>query len=360
MKTKEQEKLTRVIGAVLKNANLPLPKFVQGHALLNTDGTLDTNSAGFRFIIDTLTFIRSGIIEQKFFKVAPGDYMPVDVGEAAWFGKIVQNVVLYDGDSFFTGDQGQGQSARLANTDALLEQLDMITQVWAKQVNWNIVEIAQAAAAGNWDVVSSKMKSLKVNWDLGIQETAFLGHPSRSTMTGLLTSSAITPNTTLLPKKVSEMSAAELATLIGTMFGTYYTRTNSTALPDTWIMPTDDFLGLTQPFSSTYPVNDRLSYLEMAAKRATSNPNFKIIPLAYCQAANNADRLNSGSGYDRHVLYTNDPDTLKLSIPVDFTMLEADTANKFNWSQAAYGQYSGCLITRPLQVMYMDVTTPST
>jgi hypothetical protein len=47
---------------------------------------------------------------------------------------------------------------------------------------------------------------------------------------------------------------------------------------------------------------------------------------------------------------------MKMAIPVDFTMLEADTSNKINWQQAAYGQYSGLLVNRKREVLYFDET----
>ena len=43
-----------------------------------------------------------------------------------------------------------------------------------------------------------------------------------------------------------------------------------------------------------------------------------------------------------------------MAIPVDFTMLEARTLNSFDWEQLAYGQYSGVLVNREREVLYID------
>jgi hypothetical protein len=47
---------------------------------------------------------------------------------------------------------------------------------------------------------------------------------------------------------------------------------------------------------------------------------------------------------------------MKLNIPVDFTMRDARTANDFNWTQPAVGQYSGLLVNRPREMFYLDET----
>ena len=333
--------------------SLKLPSYIQGHRLLNSNGDIDPGSTGYQYIIDTLSFIRSKVIEQKFYEIPIADYVPVDVGEAAWSEEIIQNISFMTGGGFFDGDIDQGQGGeRLATVDAALAPVRMPVRTWAKAANWTIMEIAMAAAASKWDVVSSKLESLKKNWDLGIQQVAFLGHPAVSTITGLLNNAAVTINTSLLPTTVSKMTAAQFATFVAAVLGTYFANTNSTAMPDTLIMPTSDVLGLATPVSSDYPLISKMTYLEDAFKKASGNAGFKILPLAYAQAAQN---LAAGIGKQRHVLFKRDPDVLSLSIPVDLTMLEAKSTNGINWQEPAYGQYSGVLATRPREILYMDV-----
>jgi len=134
----------------------------------------------------------------------------------------------------------------------------------------------------------------------------------------------------------------------------YFTNSNDTEdKPDTFVIPADDYLGLVGPTSSTFMNISKIEYLNNAFQKATDNPNFKIKGLAYAQATRNAD---AGINKDRYILYKSDPKTMKMTIPVDFTMLEAATANNFNWTQPAYGQYSGCLINRKREVLYLDKT----
>ncbi len=345
-----------LVGRLLKNAGI-VPDYVGGRRLTNANGDIDPASSGYRYIIDTLSYIRSSVIDQVFYEVSIGDYLPMDVGEAAWMEEIIQNVNFYQGGSFYEGDADiQADTGRLAQVGAGLDKVRMDVKTWAKATGWTIMELSKAAAANNWDVVEAKLKSLKKNWDLGIQETAFLGHPD-GTLTGLLNDSEVNINTTLITEPLSGMTGTEFQAFIAGLLGAYWTNSQSTRLPDTFVMPTDDYLGLASAASPDYPNISKLEYMLNAFRKMTANEGFQILPLAYAQDDFNADR---GIEKNRYALYRNDPDTMKMAIPVDFTMLEADTTNKINWQQAAYGQYSGVLINRKREVLYFDETAPST
>lgn len=328
------------------------PFSIIGKSLFNANGDIDVNSTGFKYIISTLSYIRSKIIEQKFFEVDIADYVPVDVGEAAFSDEIVQNTEFYTGGSFFEGDVDQGGS-RISQVDASMVANKMPVRNWRKKVNWTLFEIQQAAVASRWDPVEAKMRSLKKNWDLGIQELAFLGRPGDTVMTGLLNNAVVTINTTRITKKISSMSAAEFSTFVGGLLGDYYANSNSTVLPDTFVIPTADYLGLGVPVSSTYPNISMLEYFGNMLKRMTANENFKILPVAYATTANSRGDFTK----DRYVLYRRDPETLSLSIPVDYTMAEPRTVDSMDWLQLAYGQYSGVLVNRPREVLYYALTT---
>lgn len=323
---------------------------VRGMPLYNSAGDIDMTSAGYRYIIDTLSFIRSRIIEQKFYEIDVADYIPVDVGEAAWSDQIVQNEEYYTGGGFFDGDVEVGGS-RIASVNAALNPISMPVRTWRKKTGWTIAEIAQAANAANWDPVEAKIKSLKKNWDLGIQQLAFMGRPNDPVMTGFLNNPAVTINATFLGGPIRLMTAANFATFVAGLMNLYYANTNGVTLPDTFVIPTSDYLGLVTPVSSAYPMISMITYLLDAFKKITQNENFKILPLTYASLDYNTAM---GIGKNRYVLYRNDPEVLSMAIPVDFTMLEARTLNSFDWEQLAYGQYSGVLINREREVLYID------
>ncbi len=327
---------------------------INGMKLTNANGAIDVNSTGYEYVIKTTSEIRARIIEQKFYKVAAADFLPMDVGEAAWKSEIIQNITYDLSGDFYQGDQDtMTGNGKIAEVNTSLAPIRMPTVIWAKGVSWNVSEVAQAAASSNWDIVEGRMKTLKRNWDLGIQETAFLGHPTISGMTGLLNNAEVTVNTTIIPKKLSIMSETEFTLFLSLILQAYFTNSNSTEMPDTFIMPTDDYLGMAVPYSSTYPNISKLEYLLNMFKKMTANESFKILPLAYAQAANNSAR---GINKDRYVLYKNDPETLSMTIPVDFNMYEAGTANNIFWQQPAIGQYSGVLVNRAPEVLYLDET----
>lgn len=320
----------------------------RGMTLLNASGDIDISSTGYRYAIDTMTWIRSNVIKQIFFELSIADYIDVDVGEAAWKSQIVQNLEYYEGGGFADGFINQGNSRR-AQANAALAQKSMPTKTWAKKVTWTIAEIEEAANVGNWDVVEAKLKSLKKNWDLGIQEGAFNGFSGE--LPGLLNQTEVNINTTLITESISGMDATEFQTFVAALLAAYYANSNQTRLPDTFVMPTDDYLGMAAAASPTYPNISKLEYLGNALKKITSNDAFAIKPLTYAQAALNPEAK------DRYILYRKDPEVMKLSIPVDITMNQAYTLNGFDFEQLAYGQISGVLVTRPREVLYIDKTT---
>ncbi len=225
---------------------------------------------------------------------------------------------------------------------------------WAKGYQYTVPEVQKALASTNWDVVSSKMEALKRNWDLGIQKVAFLGFlPDLTHVAGLLTNSQVTADTGTITKNISTMSSAELSTLVATIMGAYFSNSNNTVLPNKFIIPMDDYLGLATPFASGFPIVSMLSYLEDAFKKITGNANFKILPLAYASATNNAGYV-SVSGKQRYVLYRDDVDTLAMDLPVDFYLSPAGTGNNFQWNGVGAGQFTGVTIYRPAEVIYFD------
>ena len=323
---------------------------VKGLPLFNSSGDIDVAASGFKYLIDSMSFIRAQVIKQIFYEVSVEDYIPVDVGEAAWKSEVVQNLEFYEGGSFAEGVTNSGGS-RTATVDTALSQIRMPVRTWKKKATWNIAQISEAANVGNWDPVEAKLRSLKKNWDLGIQELAFIGLPGDTTLTGFLTNASVNINTTLINNDISGLSDANFQTFVKGLLTAYYANSNYTRdNPDTLVMPTADYLGMASAASATYPNISKLEYLENALKKMTRNDGFRILPLTYAQSTLNPAVKN------RYVLYRNDPETLKLTIPVDITMNQACTLNGFDFEQLAYGQFSGVMVNRPREVLYFDKT----
>jgi hypothetical protein len=326
--------------------------------LLNSTGIFSPSDAGYQYAIDTLSYLRAEIIEQKFYEVPIADYFTVDVGQGAYSSEMVQNMSFMSGGDFYSGDvSASGNLGKIEKVGALTTPIRIPNQYWMKGVNWQILEIKAAAQFQRWDVVEERLKSLKKDWDLGIQETAFLGHPMITALTGLINNADLTPNTTLITTPIKDMTTAEFKAFVASCLQTYWAYSNNTALPDTFVLPTTDYLGLGDFVSDLDVRISKIDYLTSMFQKMTNNPKFKITSLAYCQSDKNSAR---GITKNRYVLYRNDPDTLKMNIPVDFTMFAADTANQTQWTQVAMGQYSGVLITRPQEVLYIDETAATT
>ena len=306
------------------------------------------NALGIEIPISTLTTAIKSVSEQKFYKIAPADYVPVVVGEGSFGTDLLKYLSFQTGSDFEEGiiKTGTG-NAKLAQVDAGVEGIRIPIINWAKGLNWNLMEVQQAAKTGNWDLITAKEKSRKTNWDLGIQKITFLGSSVVPGIKGLLNQDNVSSNLTVITKSISSMSTAEYANFVAAIYAAYRQHSAFTAEPTTFVIPENDYNGLATPLNTTYPTKSKLEYLKDAFKLIVGS-EVKIKKLAY------ANKNQSGLGVDRYVLYREDPDTLALNIPVDYTATLANSINGFNWENAAYGQFTGVKVYRPKEVLYFD------
>lgn len=306
------------------------------------------NALGFEIPITTLTTAIKSISEQKFYKVAPAEYVPVVVGEGAFGTDLLKYLSFQTGSDFEEGIIKQGTAnSKLAQVDAGVEGIRIPIVNWAKGLNWNLMEIQTAAKNGNWDLITAKEKSRKTNWDLGIQRVTFLGSNVVPNVYGLLNQPDVSSNLTVITKSISSMSTAEYSNFVAAIYAEYRKHSSFTAEPTTFVIPENDYNGLATPLNTTYPTKSKLEYLKDAFREIVGS-EVKIKKLAY------ANKSQSGLGVDRYVLYREDPDTLALNIPVDYTSTLANSINGFNWENAAYGQFTGLKVFRPKEVLYFD------
>lgn len=320
---------------------------------LNAVGDSVDTATGYQINIDTLTYIIKVVSEQKFYEVAFADFMPVIVGEGSFASSLLFNRTYAVAEDFEAGNIRQGNAnARLSAADVAIDGVTQLTQFWNKDIAYTLIEVEQALRANSWDPIMAKHESRKKNWDLGLQITSFLGLQTDSRFPGLLTNPNVNTNTAIITKYISAMSATELATFLGLFIQAYFTNTNSTAMPDTMIMPYLDYMGCAQQLTpgtvGTYPV-PLLDYLLSAFKMATRNPNFRILPLAYAdKTVNNGLRALNKNYY---ALYRSDPKSLRMNIPLDYTVTQANSINNFQFQDAAYGQYTGVVVLRNLELL---------
>ena len=324
-------------------------------AMLQPQANQVCNALGFEISITTLSQILKSVTEQKFFEIAPADFLPVVVGEGAWSSNIVKYRSYEVGDDFETGILNTAtDQSRLAEVSAAMDSITTQVNNWAKQISWSFMDLQMAAKSGNWDIVSTKERSRKKNWDLGIQRTAFYGSLTNTNVKGLLTLSGVTANTAVITKFIKDMNAAEFQAMLAGVFQAYRANGNYTVKPTHFIIPETDFNGLATSVDETYPLKSRLARLEEMFRLLTANPNFKILSLAYASKTVNASV--SGLNKNRYTLLNYDEDSLRMDLPVDYTNTLANTINGFQFQNVGYGQYTGVQLYRPLEVLYFDHT----
>lgn len=317
----------------------------------NAVGDVADVATGYQIAIDTLTYIKKQTSDQKFYEEAPADFIPTVVGEGAFSNQLLTNRTYSNADDFESGIMKTGASnAHLQETNIAIDGVNVPVGNWAKTIGYTIFDVEQALRANNWDIIEKKHAARKKNWDLGIQKTAFLGISSNQTgFPGLLTNPNINTNTSLITAYINGLNAAALQAFVTTLISTYFANANSAALPNRFVIPYADWLGLTTLTVGTvgtypYPL---IKYLEEAFKAsvARKEKDFKIMPCAYCDAANNP------AGLHYYLLYRDDPEDLRMDIPVPYTTTQPNSLNNFSFQDVGYGQFTGTNVYRNLGVL---------
>lgn len=344
MKTKDN--------AALRQQRLSL----MGMSVRNANGDIDPSSMGYQEAITTLTYIKKQIVKQVFYTLpnGPAEFVPIAVGEGAFSQAILTNLSVSSSGKFEEGiiNQGSGND-RLASATAGVTPVTVPVVNWAKTIGYSIIEVEQALRASNWDFLENIHKARKENWDLGIQEIAFLGAESDSRIMGLLNQSDVNINTSLITTPIKSMSASQFASFVEGLLAAYLSNCNQTTMPNMFTIPLSDFVGLAGPVSPDFPLVSKMKYLQDAFDAILGVGMMKIKATAYNNAAQNASR---GINKNRYVLYKYDPETVRMDIPVDFTVTAPNTVNNFQFQDAAYGQFTGIKAYRPLEVLYLDET----
>lgn len=318
------------------------------------------NGLGYEINMTTLTTIMKKISEQKFFHIAPADYVPIRVGQGAWSRVLTTYRTYALGDAFETGIINTGgQQSRMATTNTAVDAVSVNVFNWAKQIGWTIFDLEEAARSGNWDLVTSLEESRKENWDLGIQRVAFLGSKGQNgtggKCLGLLNQAGITTDTTTIGEQISAMTTTQLKTFVATIVEKYRSNCNRTAWPTHFIIPESDYNGLAAPSSPDFPIKSTKQLLEDAFKDMVPNGRFKaVLPCAYADEEYHSD-VSSISGVDVYTLLNYDEKSIRMDIPVDYTNTLANSLDNFNFQNVGYGQFTGVQSYRPLEMMYFTL-----
>lgn len=341
-----------------KVADFNIAKGFDGYSNAVINGIQEIrNTPGFQVDIDTLTGIIARVTEQKFYEVNIADYFPVVIGENPFASELLFYKTFSLGGDFEAGTYKAGSApSRTQQSETQIENIKNPTLFWKNSIEYNVTELGQAQQAGSWSLVQLKEKSRMLEWRLGLQQVAFLGvFSSGGLMNGLFNQpEATTSGFALITKFISNMSDTELEVFIGGIQGEYFTATDSTATFNRMVIPTTDYLGLARASSAAFPLKSKLERINESFREITNNPNFRVQSSAYAIKANNAL-----AGIDKFVyaFYRDDVETMRMDIPIDFTQMNWDTIEGFNFYSTAYGQFAALALMRPRELLYYKIDT---
>ena len=311
------------------------------------------NAYGLEKTITTLTQIIADVQRQKFYTVAEPltSYVPIEMGTGAYGKQLFQYAVAQVGDNFEAGIIQPGNGINKdANIDITIDGTSIRNNFWRMkyEATKEILESARVNAQTFSYIEEQERARLKTS-QLGIQKILFKGTDD-GLNTGLLNNPDVTVNTSLLPANISAMSITQLTNFAKTAISTFFTNSNSTTFPNTWLMPTSDYMSLGVPINPEFPIGTIREFLERAFTDAGAPADFKILHTVYNNTA-------SSTGAGRHVLYNRDSDVLTMYIPKPYTPYPLYPVGSLDMISDAEMQFTGVWVKRPAEILYMDVTT---
>lgn len=310
------------------------------------------NAYGLEKTITTLTQIIADVQRQKFYTVAEPltSYVPIEMGTGAYGKQLFQYAVAQVGDNFEAGIIQPGNGINKdANIDITIDGTSIRNNFWRMkyEATKEILEMARVNAQTFSYIEEQERARLKTS-QLGIQKILFKGTDD-GLNTGLLNNANVTVNTSLLPANLSAMNITQLTNFAKTAINTFFTNSNSTVFPNTWLMPTSDYMSLGVPINPEYPIGTIREFLERAFTDAGAPADFKILHTVYNNTA-------STTGGGRHVLYNRDADVLTMYIPKPYTPYPLYPVGSLDMISDAEMQFTGVWVKRPQEMLYMDVT----
>ncbi len=321
-------------------------------------------SFGANFNITALSQLAAGTIKQKFYLVEElNKFAPMDMGANPFAPTRVFIKEFYGIQNPESGLISPVNKGQYQEVETAVDSTPIDREFWAKQISYNFLQQSQLAYLGQsgYDYVKSKLEALNTDYELFMRKILFYGF-SKKDNTGLLTSTDVATNNSLITKKISSMTSTEINAFVQTVIGIYQTNQVIGEFPDTFFIPQSDYTGLVGFVSDTFPIagNTKLNFLLDAFRIVTNNPNFKIITNFYAQkswAAQAPYKKANGNAplsYDRYMLYKNQTESLVFDLPIPFTMLGTGTLNNFDYLQLGYAQVGKTFFKRPADAIYFD------
>lgn len=317
-------------------------------AVIDRNQTM-VNDQGYADIdITLLTLLEREISRQKFYKVDPEDFIPIDHQQGGWndYITILRSYYNIEGDIASWERGVDADNARRGQVGAKLGSVALKLHNFNKMISWSLFELRQSMETRVWNIVTEKERARKIDHDLSVQRMLLLGDEDHK---GFLNQAEVPVSTTAMTKPISQMTPVEFKTFLATVFANFYKASGYTAMPDTLVLPMSDLMALGTAADEGYPVFTTMyDRLVSVFRQATGNPNATIKGLVYCEPEFN-------NGNYKYVLYRKDFDTIRAYNPYEYTVVTGATVDGMNYQNTAFSRFSDVFVNRPKEMLYMTV-----
>lgn len=301
------------------------------------------NAGSFNRQHSDLTLILEDVASQLSYNDDLSNFVSLDVRDT--FNRNVMGRIAINGNGGFRSKLLNGDEGNLVQGNVSFGSIYMPAVYWGEKAQVNYFQQGAGSEMG-LDILGEKTRAIADEWATGLLDTYMLGITQGTTQVtnGLLNMPApvSVTNTTLVTKSLSSMTDAEFNTFLGGLIGQYAINVGYATAPDTFVIPTDDYMGLvgTQIGTGANANNGvftRLARLEQALQQASGNVNARVLHSPYAMKAQNA------SGINKNVYALYRKDTLSALLPMDLRAVAPLDSEGFITEVAYVGSVSGIL-----------------
>ena len=322
-------------------------------------------NAAIGFLFSELTTVESEVLRQPYPAITYPEIIPVDTSAPEGTEGIAFKTLDWAGEPAPLGDKSNDfPMVSLAAGTGLVG-----VHTWALGYEYSLIELKKAAAlainsrSAAIDLLVEKPLAARTATEQWMNRTAYLGDTKSGLLgaglvnyptvpvvgTGALIGGANQTIDQILAGTDPEVVSQTLLNLFNNAYlRVYVTQTNTNYMP-THFLVDPITLGKFSSYRIPNTTDTLLSYLErnIGKMGGSGGAGVKFVPLLQLLGA-------GAGGTNRMMVYTRDPQIVKLHLPMPFQLQAPETANNIIWQSAGLIRTAGTELRVPASNLYVD------
>lgn len=320
------------------------------NAFMQRQNATTTSTSGLQQPTTTLTYIAAELIEQLIPQEDWSKHFYTDNQfgwNEEWFFMSQRPVAMNDiSETRMEGSNYQS----LKNYNTEFSKISGPISTYAFNTSTNLI-IQQQGAIMKRDVLADSIRAVTAGWN-NAKAKALISGPSDGSFYGLLNNPDVTTDsTTFNGLYYSENDPTQKTGILATFVSEYFANSDSTMLPNKFIMSAQDVMGFGAPYSPTFPttystggsiesgIDIVQKYFNQVAAQIGSR-GIEVIASIFVDKSVNGQKT-------QYVLYNDDKSNVRLINPIPLTVNAKMSYDGFHTNINMYERLGGIVTLRP-------------